>query len=65
MEKIDLRTHRILKADYGSEGEEREFPIEILYLQCCFEIGLLVGTKDSPGTQDGIVYSWKELGFTR
>jgi len=64
MGTIDLRTHRILKADYGKAGENKEFPIGILYLQCCYEIERLVGTEDSPGTQDGIVYLWKQLSLT-
>ena len=51
---VDLRTHRILKADYSNDGRF-QFPIEIPYLKCSYELNRLIGTYDNPGTKMGVV----------
>ena len=51
---VNLATHRILMADYASDGQF-EFPIEIAFLTCSFELERLIGTVDAPGTPNGIV----------
>ena len=55
---VDLRTHRILKADIPSEGE-CEFPVAIPLLLCSFEIERLVGTPTKPGTPNGVVNTFQ------
>jgi hypothetical protein len=57
MASIDLATHRILKADNPCENGQLEFPVPIPYLSCSFELEQLVGTREEPGTPDGIVSS--------
>lgn len=52
---VDLRTHRILKADIPSESQS-EFPVAIPLLLCSFELERLIGTPAKPGTPDGVVY---------
>jgi len=51
---VDLRTHRILKADYSNDGRF-QFAIEIQYLRCSFELERLVGATENPGTPNGVV----------
>jgi hypothetical protein len=52
---VDLRTHRILKADIPSESP-CEFPVAIPLLLCSFELERLIGTPTKPGTPDGVVH---------
>jgi len=52
--RIDLRTHRVLKADIAAEGQS-EFLVAIPLLSCSSELERLVGTPRKPGTQNGIV----------
>jgi hypothetical protein len=56
---VDLRTHRILKADIPSE-EQCEFPVAIPLLLCSFELERLIGTSTKPGTPDGVVHAFPE-----
>jgi hypothetical protein len=51
---IDLRTHRILKADIIVDGQS-EFPVAVPLLSCSFELERLIGTPENPGTLNGIV----------
>jgi len=51
---IDLRTHRILKADIPFEGQS-EFLVAIPLLSCSFELERLIGSPQKPGTPNGIV----------
>jgi hypothetical protein len=51
---INLSTHRILKADFSSDGQ-LEFLIELPFLRCAFELERLIGTSEKPGTPCGIV----------
>lgn len=44
---VNLSTHRILKTDYSSGGRFHDL-VEILFLSCCSELELLIGTPENP-----------------
>ena len=57
---VDLRTHRVLEAQYRtSDDGGSQFPIEIAYLRCSKELNGLVGTVENPGTRNGVVSPFK------